>query len=375
MIPPNQNKRVLLLMYYYVPRIHRGVVDYARRAGWILDAGRARSGSIPSQWLGDGIISFHDDYPEFVRLIRQSKVPSVELSFGLKIPKATRVLFDHAAIGRMAAEHLLSKGLKDIGFVDLEKSDHAHPHAVQRIAGMRAAVEAAGRRFFVADMENLLKLARKLKRPFGLMGHNDYVAERTMQLLIAAGYRVPADVAIIGADNDELFHGVAPVPLTSIDDNGEYVGYHAAEVLDMLMRGEVPPPSPIMIAPAHVVERESTDIIAITNKPTAKAVAWLRENFREPVSLDEASKQAGMCRRRLEDCFKLHIGHSMAKEQLRLRIAEACRRLDDPGTKVSVISSELGFVNFSHFSRCFRLATGQTPSEYRATRLAGRSMP
>ena len=369
-----KNKHVLLIMDYYVPRIHRGVVDYARKHGWILDAGRARSRDIPGRWNGDGIISFHDDNPEIVKLIRQAKVPSVELSFGTKIPKAVRVLFDHDAIGRMAAEHLISKGLVDIGFIDIDEMDHDHPHAAHRIAGMRAATEAAGGRFFVTHMDNLLKTVQKLKRPIGLMGHNDYVAERAMQLLIAAGYRIPADVAIIGADNDELFHGVAPVPLTSIDDNGEYVGYRAAEVLDMLMRGEPAPPSPILIAPAHVVERESTDIIAISHKPTAKAAAWLRGHFRETVSLDEAAKQAGMCRRRLEDCFKHHVGHSMAKEQLRLRMAEARRLIDDPGTKISTIASDLGFANFSHFSRCFRQATGQTPIEYRATRLAGRNV-
>jgi LacI family transcriptional regulator len=374
MVRQSKNKRVLLIMDYYVPRIHRGVVDYARRAGWILDAGRARSRDIPVQWDGDGIISFHSDNPEIVRLIRKANVPSVELSFGVKIQKAVRVLFDHAAIGRMAAKHLVSKGLVDIGFIDIQEKDHVHPHAVQRIAGVREVTEAAGGRFFVTDLDNLLKTVQELQRPFGLMGHNDYVAERAMQLLIAAGYRVPADVAIIGADNDELFHGVAPVPLTSIDDNGEYVGYRAAEVLDAMMRGEPVPASPILIAPAHVVERESTDIIAISHKPTAKAVAWIRGHFREPTCLDDTAHQAGMCRRRLEDCFKRHIGHSMAKEQLRLRLAEACRLIDDPSNKISTIASELGFVNFSHFSRCFRQATGQTPSDYRASRLSGRNV-
>lgn len=369
---PGKNKRVLLLMDYYVARIHRGVVDYARRAGWILDAGRARSRNLPAQWRGDGIISFHNDNAEVVRMIRQSKVPTVELSAGVKIPKAVRVLFDHEAIGRLAAEHLVSKGLGDIGFVGLDEEDLAHSHAIQRMAGMRAVAAAAGCRFFATHLGELLKAMKRRPRPCGLMGHNDYVAERAMQLLLAAGYRVPADVAIIGADNDELFHGVAPVPLTSIDDNGEYVGYRAAEVLDALMRGDPVPASPILVAPSHVVERESTDIVAIAHKPTAKALAWLREHFREPVSLDEAARQAGMCRRRLEDSFKQHVGHSLAKEQLRLRLEEARRRLDHPGTKISAIAGELGFANFSHFSRCFRNATGMTPKDYRATRLAGR---
>lgn len=363
-----KRKHVLFMMNYYVPRIHQGVVLYAQKTGWALDAGMARTRKPPEHPRCDGIIVFDGVQPELRAIIQAAAAPTVELFGDAVYPGSAQVLFDHEGIGRMAAEYLIPKGFSHIGFVDTSINDLTHSlHARLRIRGMRRAVEAAGRHFFTTSLAHLPKLAAELPKPFAIMGHNDYVAERAMQRLLDAGFQIPLDVAVIGADNDPLFHGVAPVPLSSIVDNGEQVGYRAAEILDGMMKGLPPPPAPELIPPAHVVERESTEIFAIPHSQTAKALRLLKTLYAEQVNLDEVAQQAGMCRRRLEDYFRKFVGHSMADELLRVRIGEARRLLASPDCKVADVARRVGFTNLSHFATRFRKTAGCKPSACRTT--------
>jgi DNA-binding LacI/PurR family transcriptional regulator len=49
--------------------------------------------------------------------------------------------------------------------------------------------------------------------------------------------QVPEDVAVIGADNDEIVCGLADPPMSSVAINFERAGYEAAQALDALMHG------------------------------------------------------------------------------------------------------------------------------------------
>jgi AraC-like DNA-binding protein len=49
-----------------------------------------------------------------------------------------------------------------------------------------------------------------------------------------------------------------------------------------------------------------------------------------------------------------------------VRIHEACRRLKDSDTPITLISFYTGFCDSAHFAREFRACTGMTPSRYRA---------
>jgi len=50
----------------------------------------------------------------------------------------------------------------------------------------------------------------------------------------------------------------------------------------------------------------------------------------------------------------------------RLRIANACRLLDQTESSVATISAAVGYRNLANFNRQFRAETGHTPSAYRA---------
>ena len=61
-------------------------------------------------------------------------------------------------------------------------------------------------------------------------------------------------------------------PLSSVILDHELMGYRAAELLDRMMKGKKYSKKPIMIPPRGVVARRSTDVVAIDDPLTAKAV-------------------------------------------------------------------------------------------------------
>jgi LacI family transcriptional regulator len=355
-----QKPRILLLTGYYVQRKHRGIVLYAREAGWQLNAEMTQTGYIPDGWEGDGIISAHFDREDILGMIRQRRVPTVDMSNGLEMPELPRMLHDNEGIGRMAGRYLAARGFRDIAY--FVKGQNQINNS-ERGRGLMQEAEAAGCRFHLVSPDTLAETVKHLSKPFAIMGQNDSVAVPLIYRLQKLGLRIPQDVAVIGADNDDLEIMLSPVPLTSIDNNIEYCGYAAAAALDCLLQGK-PVPAMQRIPPIRVVERESTNLFAVNDPFIAKALQLMRQHLRQPLSTEEIARHAGICRRRLDDRFKQHFGEPVNKYLTRLRIDCARDRLSGGEGKISDIADELGFSSASYFCTAFRQWTGQTPREF-----------
>lgn len=78
-----------------------------------------------------------------------------------------------------------------------------------------------------------------------------------------------------------------------------------------------------------------------------------------------------------ERSIRHHVNHELGFDHFRTflnarRVAEACRRLDDPAThrgeKLIAIAFDSGFASLASFNRTFLAITGRTPSAYRRQR-------
>ena len=67
--------------------------------------------------------------------------------------------------------------------------------------------------------------------------YNDEIAYPLIRTLIAAGRRVPEDIAVVSFDNSH-FCTLSPVPLTSLAHERHQMGTEAAHTLLRLMRGK-----------------------------------------------------------------------------------------------------------------------------------------
>jgi LacI family transcriptional regulator len=165
--------------------------------------------------------------------------------------------------GALAAGHLL----------DLAHTRLAQLHGpadietfTERGAGFAAALAAAGvappvtvaSEPTVADGRR--QMARLLSRPgrppTAVFAHNDLIAIGAMEALAAVGLRCPADVSIIGYNNNPLVEHLDP-PLSTIAMPAAEVGKAAAETALALVKGERGDPGTINLTPT-LVARAST---------------------------------------------------------------------------------------------------------------------
>lgn len=150
------------------------------------------------------------------------------------------VAVDDVRGGRLAAEHLLSRGHRRVGLVTPDQPDNT---AIQdRLRSFLEALRAGGGRLppearlttagvqipdGFAAAERFLALA---ERPTAVFLTADHLAMGFLQALRRRGVRVPADVAIMGYD-DIVYSRYLDVPLTTIELPLKQLGERAVQAL------------------------------------------------------------------------------------------------------------------------------------------------
>lgn len=93
----------------------------------------------------------------------------------------------------------------------------------------------------------------------------------------------------------------------------------------------------------------------------AKAVAWIRDHFDQPVSIDALAGMVHMSASTLHQHFKSVTSMSPLQYQKILRLHEA-RRLMSTGMGASAAGGRVGYVSASQFSREYARLFGNAPS-------------
>ena len=359
----------------------RGIASYAYHHGpWSfywepagLEKGRRSSVVLEA----DGVIARDVDMvPREKGLVR--RLPGVVIGHRhTEVPGKANVVTDSAAVAGMAAEHLLGCGFRHFGFCGYRNTSWSA--ARRDVFAMK--IRQAGFEVRVHEVrevrpdgvaqhekkarESIVRWLRSVTRPIGLMACNDDLGKEIVEACRQAGLRVPDDVAIIGADNDEVVCGLSNPPLSSVAINFERAGYEAADVLDHLMRGARRVPERIMVRASHVVPRQSTDILAVEDAGLAKALRFIRDHARSGATVEATAAAAGLSRRVLEKRFRKYLKHSALEEIRRVRTDQIARMLVETELPVSQIAETLGFEDVQHVARYFRAGKGLSPLAYR----------
>lgn len=139
------------------------------------------------------------------------------------------------------------------------------------------------------------------------------------------------------------------------------------EILDRLLNA---PKQQILASLSFVLDLERAE-----ESDMNRAIAHLRENLTAPLSEPELAELTGQSPSAFSRSFKRHTGTTLVRYRNQLRIDLACQMLlSDPDAKVADICFDIGFSNLSNFNRHFLRLKGMSPSEFRVTFAANRTM-
>ena len=317
------------------------------------------------RYTREALLGVRQDESE--KLLATVRLPMVNISARPKRSKMARVIPDNRLAGRMAAEHLLDRGLQTIAYVGMVGEDPYY--AVARYEGAGEAMKERGLELVLAGRDSggsFLSSVTKLPRPVGVVAANDGVARKLVDDCRREGVAVPHEIAIVGVDNDEIMCEVSDVPLTSVDTHGRRVGYEAAALLDRMLDGEPAPAEPVLVPPRGIVERDSSDVYALGDPALNAALRTLHQQAYTGITVAEAAKASGVHRRVLERAMRQTLGRSPHRELQRLRLERARELLQLSEVKVESIATRCGFRDLPYFQRVFKKATGMTPRRFRA---------
>ncbi|PXY34435.1 LacI family transcriptional regulator [Prauserella coralliicola] len=167
---------------------------------------------------------------------RRSEIPYVFVDRRVPADEASSVSVDDVTGGALAARHLVETGHTEIAFVN---GPSILAQCRDREAGVRSVLKACAARLSVLETSELdvasgrdaaSRLLGMSPRPTAVFCANDLLALGVLQGMVAAGVRVPDELAIVGYDDIE-FAGAAAVPLTSVRQPARRLGRAAAELL------------------------------------------------------------------------------------------------------------------------------------------------
>jgi LacI family transcriptional regulator len=121
----------------------------------------------------------------------------------------------------------------------------------------------------------------------------------------------------------------------------------------------------ITVHPTHIVQRQSTDVLAIEEPDVVRALRFVRQNSNQNLRVTDIAMAAGLSRRTLQDRFKLHLACTPMKEIHRCRADHIAHLLTETNMTVGEIATACGFEVDAHLAGFFSRQTGMTPLAYR----------
>jgi len=304
--------------------------------------------------------------------IRQSGVPLIALDANTNLKGIPRILCNDQRIGQMAAEHLLECGFSHFAFCGF---DHL-TWSQQRRDSFRQTVEDAGYPCYIhrqsqrdvlqsrtLEYFSIIDWLAALPKPLGLMACNDDRGQQILEACKIAGYPVPEEIAVVGADNDQLECVLTAPPLSSVSLNLEKAGYQTAETMDNLLQGRKT--GDIIVDPIQVVRRQSTDIVAVGDADVSAALRFIREHADEYIQVNDVIQILCVSRRTLYAKFRKALGRSVHDEIVRVRLARIKSLLTDTQLSISRIAKVMNFTGPDKLFRFFIRESGKTPTEFR----------
>ena len=291
----------------------------------------------------------------------------------MKAPFAS-IHADDRAIGRTAAECLAKNKLRHFAFIgardDTEWQKLRLESFRERLAGAGISVSVftpSGEESesWEDERRDVLAWIESLPKPCGIFAVYDARARFVLDVCREAGIKVPAQVQVLGVDDETYFCEYALPTLSSISPDFEGGGFLAAQTLDALLGGK-PIPRTNLFGIKEVVERLSTSDTSGAANRVARARDMIRSELKSALSVAAIARKIGCSARLLEKDFKSVLGRSVIREICEIRMSKALDLLKRTAKSEEAIATECGYGSPGTLRNAFRTRFKTTMREWRA---------
>lgn len=360
-------------------RVMSGILRFAEeRPGWMFRDGPPDVALLNAlqSWKPDGIIA-HLYEGQFAAGLERIGCPVVSTTATLSDGGVPVVDVDNLETGREGGRYLLGRGFRSFAYYGSRTARFSK----EREAGFREVVEGGGFGVKSLHADFLPKPSAaevwrasggrveawllKLEKPVAVFCSNDLPARRIAEVCAQLGLQVPAEVAILGVDNDTSECRLAYPQLSSIDTPAEQVGYRAAGLLSDLMDRKTLKARQVFLPPGYLVTRASTDRWACEDVVVQRAMDFIREAVAEGIRVEAVARKVGVSRRQLERLFRKELRRSVLSAIHEARMEVARELLATTRLLVSVVAERSGFRDAKRFGAVFRKELGLSPRDFR----------
>ncbi len=363
----------------YARGLLRGIASYIHdHELWSIYMVEQERGAAPPSWIkqwgGDGVIARIEN-EQIAEVVRNLKIPVVDVSAARQVPNIPWVETNDRAIAKLAFEHFRERGFQHYAFC----GERDFQWSILRRDAFKELVQASGSECHVYEASHrgspafsptrerlrLAKWLQSLPRPIGVFACYDIKAQQVLDVCRENKIKVPAEMALLGVDNDELLCELCTPPLSSVIPASHQTGREAASLLDSMMNGKKIEPRALLIEPIGIATRQSTDVLATTDEEISVALRFIRDHSCDGINVNDVLKVVALSRRAFESRFQAILGRTPHQEITRRRIERVRELLEDTDDSLTQIAHRAGFQNQEYMSVAFRKAFQSPPATYR----------
>lgn len=190
----------------------------------------------------DGVIVLGQMKSDYLKVLRENKLPVVYLDFYDRTMEVPSVINDNMYGTYVLTNYLVSMGHKKIAYVG---SIDATASILDRYLGYYRSLLTHQLKmpddYIIPDRDDegySIDLQMPKEMPTAFVCNCDGTANLLMKLLISRGYRIPQDISVVGFDNYSAEFDYNLPKLTTIEVNIEEMTKNAVEMIIRLLKGE-----------------------------------------------------------------------------------------------------------------------------------------
>ena len=313
--------------------------------------------------------------PDVTEALLELGLPTVIADTDIQYPGVTSIDVDDWQVGAEAARAFAQAGYRSFACLG-----NSTPYSKQRIEGFRRELgeavpvsthledafdEARYSEDFAQPNAGLRDWLEGLPKPVGIFAVHDPLGRFLCGACRQLGIRVPEEVAVIGANNDELVCALSYPMLSSVSIPWDTIGEKVGDAMRSLLAGELPTAEPVRVPAGGVVLRHSANHLAVEDPVLRRVMSYLSERIQDPITVEILCDELRLARRGLERKFREYY-HCTPWEMLcKLRVTRAKQLLSETNHPISTISELCGFNDPERMAVVFNRVEGLSPSAFR----------